>query len=87
MVDIHEWRVNIKFCFKLGKTFTGTDEMMKNVYGDQCLSHTHCYEWFKRFKRMVSSQYMMSRVWGGPQRHVTTLMLHKFIKSLILIVV
>jgi hypothetical protein len=25
-------------------------EIMKNVYGDQCMSHTHCYEWFKGFK-------------------------------------
>jgi hypothetical protein len=23
--------------------------MVKNVYGDQCMSRTHC-EWFKRFK-------------------------------------
>jgi hypothetical protein len=23
--------------------------MMKNVYGDQSMSHTHCYDWFKWF--------------------------------------
>jgi hypothetical protein len=27
-----------------------THEMMKKVYGDQCMSRTRCYEWFKRFK-------------------------------------
>jgi transposase len=27
-----------------------TCKMMKNLYDDQCMSHTHCYEWFKRFK-------------------------------------
>jgi hypothetical protein len=50
MADIHEQRINIKFCFKLLKTFTETHEMMKNVYGDQCMSHTRCYVWFKRFE-------------------------------------
>jgi hypothetical protein len=35
MVDIHEQRINIKFCFKIGKTFTESNEMMKNVYSDQ----------------------------------------------------
>jgi hypothetical protein len=27
-----------------------TLDMMKNIYGDQCMSRTQCYEWFKRFK-------------------------------------
>jgi hypothetical protein len=50
MTDIHEQRINIKFCFKLGTVFTETREMMKIVYGDQCVSWTRCDEWFKRFK-------------------------------------
>jgi transposase len=50
MADIHEQSINIKFGFKLGKTLMETHEMMKNVYGDQCMSCTHCYEWMKRFK-------------------------------------
>jgi hypothetical protein len=50
MANIQEQRINIKFSYKLGKTFTGTHEMPKNIYGDQCMSRTHCYEWFKRFK-------------------------------------
>jgi hypothetical protein len=45
MADIHEQHINTKFCFKLGKTFTEPHEMVKNVYGDQCMSHTHCHEW------------------------------------------
>ena len=32
-----EQRANIKFCLKLGKTFTETFELMKQVYGDNCL--------------------------------------------------
>ena len=33
-----EQRANIKFSFKLGKTFTETHQMMKKVYGDDCLA-------------------------------------------------
>jgi transposase len=50
MADIHEQRTNIKFWFELGKTFTETHEIMKNVCGDQCISRIWIYEWFKRFK-------------------------------------
>jgi hypothetical protein len=46
MAGIHEQHNNIKFSFKLGKTFMETHEMMENVYGDQCMSHTR-HEWFK----------------------------------------
>lgn len=45
-----EQRANIKFCFKLGKTFTETHQMMKQVYGDDCLSRSRVHEWFKRFQ-------------------------------------
>jgi hypothetical protein len=31
MADIHEQHIDIKFCFKLGKTFMETHEMMENV--------------------------------------------------------
>jgi len=31
-------RANIKFCFKLGKTAAETVELMRQVYGDNCLS-------------------------------------------------
>jgi hypothetical protein len=37
--------------------------------------------------RTVGSQHITSRLWDGPQRHVTTLVLHKFMKSFVLIVV
>jgi len=32
-----EQTANIKFCFKLGKTAAETVELMKQVYGDNCL--------------------------------------------------
>ena len=34
----------------LFKTFTETHQMMKNVYGDDCLSRSRIHEWFKRFQ-------------------------------------
>lgn len=45
-----EQRVNIKFCFKLGKSATETYEMLRKVYGNDVLSRTSVFEWFKRFK-------------------------------------
>lgn len=46
MADFHEQRINIKFCSKLGKTFTQTHETMKQIYGDQCLCHMLWYDGF-----------------------------------------
>jgi transposase len=45
-----EQRVNIKFCVKLGKTPTKTYRMLQTVYGDEALSRSSVFEWFKRFK-------------------------------------
>ncbi|KAJ8951792.1 hypothetical protein NQ318_019765 [Aromia moschata] len=45
-----EQRINLKFLVKLGKTFTEAYAMLKEVYGDERLSRTHIFEWFKRFK-------------------------------------
>jgi hypothetical protein len=57
MANIHEQRINIKVCFKLGKMFMETHEMMKNVNGDQSMSHTCCYKWFKGFKDSQQSTH------------------------------
>ena len=46
-----EQRVNVKSCVKLGKSATETYDMLKNVYGDECLSRTQVFEWFKGLKR------------------------------------
>ena len=43
-------RVNIKFLTKLGKSTTETYILLTEVYGDQCLSCTQVFEWFKKFK-------------------------------------
>lgn len=46
----HEQRINVKFCYKLGKTFTETFETITSVYDESLLSRTDCHEWFRRFK-------------------------------------
>ena len=45
-----EQRFYVKFCVKLGKSATETYLLLKKVYGDECLSRTQVFEWFKRFK-------------------------------------
>ena len=50
MKDLEEQRVCVKFCFKLGKTFTETFEKLQQAYGEDCLSRTQCHEWYQRFK-------------------------------------
>ena len=42
--------LNIKFLTKLGKSATETCNLLTEVYGDQCLSRTQFFEWFKKFK-------------------------------------
>ncbi|GFX89925.1 protein GVQW3 [Trichonephila clavipes] len=39
-----------KFFFKLGKTGTETYEMMKTAFGDEAMSRSRVFEWFRPFK-------------------------------------
>jgi len=50
MKDLEEQGVCIKFCFKLGKTFTETFQMLQQAYGEDCLKHTQCHKWYQHFK-------------------------------------
>jgi transposase len=50
MKEPEEQSLCIKFSFKLGKNFTETFQLLNQTYGDDCMSGTQCYEWFKRFK-------------------------------------
>jgi transposase len=45
-----EQQVNTKFCLKLGKTPTEINEMLHTVCGDEGLSRSSVFEWFKLFK-------------------------------------
>jgi len=40
----------VKFRVKLGKSATETYDLLRKVYGDECLSGTQVFEWFKRFE-------------------------------------
>jgi hypothetical protein len=42
-----EQSVNIKFCVELGKMPTETYEMVQTVYGNEALSRSSLFEWFK----------------------------------------
>jgi len=44
-----EQRVNIKFCYKLGKTAMETHGMLVQVYGTEAVSRKCVYNWFKCF--------------------------------------
>jgi hypothetical protein len=45
-----EQRAAIKFCVKLKTTATETFEMLKSVYGEECLLRKSVIEWHKWFK-------------------------------------
>ena len=44
-----EQRVNVKFCYTLGKTATETHGMLVQVYGTEAVSRKCVYDWFKGF--------------------------------------
>ena len=50
MKEREEQRVCVKFCFNLDKTFKETFRMLQQAYGDDCLSRTQCYDWYRRFE-------------------------------------
>ncbi|PNF20610.1 hypothetical protein B7P43_G04271 [Cryptotermes secundus] len=57
MADLREQHVCIKFCFKLGKTATGTHQMLKQAFGENSLGQTQTYNWYKRFKDTLGLSY------------------------------
>jgi hypothetical protein len=57
MNDAKEQRICIRFCFKLCKTDSETDRMLKEAFGDNAVGQTHIYEWFKHFKNRWMSVY------------------------------
>jgi len=50
MKDPEEQRVCVKFCFKLGKTFMKTFQMLQQAYGEDGLCRKQCHVWYQRFK-------------------------------------
>jgi len=50
MAEVDEQRMCIKFCVRLGKMGSETFEMLKQAFGDSCMSRSRTFEWFGRFK-------------------------------------
>ena len=45
----------VKFCFKLGKTAAETVELIRQVYGDNCLFRAQIFRWYARFRSGVET--------------------------------
>jgi hypothetical protein len=50
MEPVKEQRISIKFCSKVGITAAESHNMLQEAYGNDALSQTMTYEWFKCFK-------------------------------------
>jgi len=50
MVEVDEQRLCIKLCVRLGKTGSETFEMLKQAFGDSCMSCSRTCAWFGCFK-------------------------------------
>jgi hypothetical protein len=48
-------RICVKLCLKLGAPSEKTHNMLFEAYGDDAMSQTTTYEWFKRFKNRRTS--------------------------------
>ncbi|BFZ13051.1 hypothetical protein BsWGS_16090 [Bradybaena similaris] len=74
MTEKFAQRICINFCQKLGDTFTETYEKLHKVYGDECMSRTRVFEWFKRFqdgRENVESDHRSGRpVTSRSEKHI-----------------
>jgi len=50
MKELEEQRVCVKICYKLGKNFAETLQLLNQTYGEDCRSLTLCYERLKLIK-------------------------------------
>jgi hypothetical protein len=50
MADFKEQRICIKFRFRLNKTAAETHRMLKEAFGDNAMSQSKTFLWYKRFK-------------------------------------
>ena len=55
MCESTEQRICIKFCFKTGKTATGTYQLLQQAYSEDAMGHTQVFDWFRRFKESRTS--------------------------------
>ena len=50
MCESTEQGICIKFCFKIGKTATGTYQLLQQAYSEDAMGRTQVSDWFRRFK-------------------------------------
>jgi len=50
MAEVDEQRVCIKFCVRLGKMGSETFEMLKQAYGDSCMSRSRVVWMFQEWQ-------------------------------------
>ena len=50
IAEVDEQRVCIRFCVRLGKMGSETFEILKQAFGDSCMSRSRIFEWFGLFK-------------------------------------
>jgi len=55
MCESTEQRICIKFCFKIGKTATEAYQLLQQAYGEDVMSRTQVFDWFRRFKECRTS--------------------------------
>ncbi|KAG5329640.1 GVQW3 protein, partial [Acromyrmex charruanus] len=60
-----EQRIVVKFYVKLGKTAIETYNLLKEVYGHECLSRARVFEWFKRLHREPKKFFLIKKSLGG----------------------
>jgi hypothetical protein len=63
-----EQRINIKFCAKLSKSTTGTQQMLTEAYGADAMKKSSVFEWHKRFKEGREDVKDDERI-GCPKSH------------------
>ena len=59
-LDSIEQGYAIKFTQKEGENGTSAYLRLRAVYGEQCLSRTQVFEWFKQFKCGLSKRLLLS---------------------------
>ena len=70
MAEVDEQRVCIKFCVRLGKMESENFEMLKQAFGDSCMSRSRTFGWFGHFKNGRNSTANDDRS-GGPSTATT----------------
>ena len=71
MCESTEQRICIKFCFKIGKTATETYQLLQQACGEDAVSRTQMFDWFRRFKEGRTSVESDPPIGTTVKGHVT----------------